>query len=277
MIHKLIFILITIFSFSASGQNLILNPSFEDTVVFNWNNPFACGPEDSPPWFTGNSSPDYFNEIYIIHCSWLIPSNVFGYQYARTGIGYAGFGSAPTHPAHELISYTLVNALIANHKYYFEFYVSCADSVKYGLDGIGALFTDDTLQITATYFYSSQINSLGSPITDTQGWTKISGSFFALGNERVITIGNLFNDSITNYVITNPNAALPNAISQYYLDEVYLIDSTLVSLEDILITNPKIISSNPVNDYTEVCSQLLVQGTFSLYDTFGKLVFENGL
>ena len=85
-----IFIVIFLYLVSnANAQNLVLNPSFEDTI--------ACPTTTAIPmqckyWYTANiGSPDYFSEQPDIFCGTSpVPLSNVGYQYARTGIAYVG-------------------------------------------------------------------------------------------------------------------------------------------------------------------------------------------
>src|ERR1035438_9743087 len=76
-----------------SQVNLIPNPSFEDTLSC----PNGQGQVyKTPPWFDPTmDTPDYFNQCYSggltnVH----VPDNFEGYQFARTGVAYAGFFAA---------------------------------------------------------------------------------------------------------------------------------------------------------------------------------------
>ena len=81
-------ILFVFISLSGFSQNLVMNPSFEDTIPCNQVNyppSFSCY-----PWFLATSgNVDYFSETN--QCwSYSAPESVFGFQYARTGVAYCG-------------------------------------------------------------------------------------------------------------------------------------------------------------------------------------------
>ncbi len=71
-------------AFNGSGQNLVINPSFEDTIPCNQVNyppSLTCY-----PWFMATAgSTDYFSEI---NQCWHdpAPQSIFGFQYAKTGV-----------------------------------------------------------------------------------------------------------------------------------------------------------------------------------------------
>src|SRR4051812_24988935 len=95
------------------GQNLIPNPSFEDTIGC----PFTVGQPSSdellhaPPWYTTTrGTSDYFNQCNSAMVG--VPNNYFGYQTAYSGVAYAGVWSRfNTANYREYISAPLLNSL----------------------------------------------------------------------------------------------------------------------------------------------------------------------
>jgi len=70
------------------GQNLVPNPSFEDTIQC----PFGSGHiHDAFGWFTLCGSSDYFNACANAYAPINgVPTNFAGSKYAYDGNGYAG-------------------------------------------------------------------------------------------------------------------------------------------------------------------------------------------
>jgi hypothetical protein len=271
-----IFILL-IFQINISAQNLILNSSFEDTVPF-WTTS-GSGPECTPPWFTLLQSPDYLTEAFYYGPIASAPSNVFGYQYAKTGIGFQGFGSyLPLVPYEfrELIGYPFSNPLIANHNYYLEFYISCGDSASFALDGVGAYFSVDTPFINGWpgLIFTPQVHSsLGYVLNDATNWTKISGNFIAGGGEKVMTIGVLFPDSLLTIDTINTNTFLTIGTSYYYLDDVTLIDCTAVGMAEIAALDFQLLN-NPVYDALHFTSYQNITNAY-IIDMLGEIILQN--
>lgn len=117
----LISILITTNSFT---QNLVKNPSFEDTISC----PMYLGQiSKAIPWFNAtDNTPDYFNSCWEENgnSSVDVPSNFWGFQYARTGVAYAGFSPYYGCPeCRDYIEGIMLDSLIAGKKYCVEFYV----------------------------------------------------------------------------------------------------------------------------------------------------------
>jgi len=117
MFRQITIIFLLLFTCKLTGQvNLVPNPSFEfyDTCPTTPDKiKFAV------PWFQPNypqgqysSSTDYFNSCST--SSFSVPANSDGYQFARTGQGYAGYGlfSAPTdYEPREYVEVELDSAL----------------------------------------------------------------------------------------------------------------------------------------------------------------------
>src|SRR4051812_43656962 len=83
------FIIAVLISVLGFAQNLVPNSSFEDTVAC----PNSISQIDrATGWSSYRQSPDYFNSCaYITYPNASEPSNIWGYQYSRTGNAYAGF------------------------------------------------------------------------------------------------------------------------------------------------------------------------------------------
>ena len=226
------------------GQvNLVANPSFEDTVHCpNYSGGMVI-PSSCKNWYDPNgSSSDYYNSCASIIGG--VPNNSFGWQYAKSGIAYAGFA---TYGGKEYIQEKLDSVLYQNHKYCVEFYISLANHEKIAANNIG-LFICDTLPLSPpqTTVYINCIPQINDsiPITDTAGWTKISGEYIAHGGEQYITLGNFYSDAQTDTIhLSNQNFGL---VSYYYIDDVSIIDCTSVGISEINNPNSEIlISPNP--------------------------------
>lgn len=140
---SLILIVGVLFIKNSYSQNLISNPSFEiyDTCPDN-----ASQIQHALNWFQPSwGTPDYYNSCYVSGVTNVdIPSNVFGYQNARTGNAYTGLFAAypwPDYPDYrEYIEIKLDSTLVSGVKYYVRFFVSLSDSSVYSTDDIGLVF-----------------------------------------------------------------------------------------------------------------------------------------
>ena len=232
-----IFIVIFLYLVSnANAQNLVLNPSFEDTI--------ACPTTTAIPmqckyWYTANiGSPDYFSEQPDIFCGTSpVPLSNAGYQYARTGIAYVGLVTLmqPLNPNYlnrrEYIGGELSDTLKQGHEYCVSFYISVAEELKYVTDGIGLYLSIDSAvdyTINTNLPFVPQIsNPSGNIIYDTLNWVQISGTYIANGGEKYFTIGNFKDDANTLIDSINNNVPQSRYVSYLFIDDVSVIDCTV--------------------------------------------------
>jgi hypothetical protein len=272
-IFELMLFKIGVFFFLAAqfcyGQiNLVPNPSFVNFVTFADNLPA--------------SSTDYFNACAIDSLV-DVPTNYFGYQYAHSGDGYAGFASGYFNGSNlrEYVEVKLVDTLKANYKYSVNFYLSCADNSRKACNSFSALLSFDSVVYSSPQYYclcseNPQINYSGAIISDSSGWTLITDTIIAAGGEQFLTIGTFPYDSLINWITFNPNGIYYSAY--YYIDDVsvVLIDSSVGIVENKynrklkLYPNP---CSNILNIETS-CSNLNSSEIF-IYNLFGELMMTN--
>ena len=277
-----IFIVIFLYLVSnANAQNLVLNPSFEDTI--------ACPTTTAIPmqckyWYTANiGSPDYFSEQPDIFCGTSpVPLSNAGYQYARTGIAYVGLVTLmqPLNPNYlnrrEYIGGELSDTLKQGHEYCVSFYISVAEELKYVTDGIGLYLSIDSAvdyTINTNLPFVPQIsNPSGNIIYDTLNWVQISGTYIANGGEKYLTIGNFKDNANTLIDSINNNVPQSRYESYLFIDDVSVIDCTVGIGE---VNNNKDIGRlypNPANTVVYYQDNLgeNENGVLTLLDMLGK-------
>lgn len=228
---KLLTLILLFISQFCFAQNLVPNWSFEDTI--------SCPSSvinNAAGWSSYRGSSDYFNSCNNLNLAgYGIPTNVWGYQNARTGNAYAGLVTYDTIALNfrEYIGIQLSQSLIIGQKYFASFYVSKAVNGSYFSNhSYGNVETNKIGMRLSTVPYSisnweptdnhAQIFA-DSIIADTSNWVKISGSFISDSAYLYLGIGNFFQDSATTYVAPDTSSIL----AYYYIDDVYLsIDST---------------------------------------------------
>lgn len=189
---------------TARSVNILPNPSFETYTSC----PTSFGQLNlAPPWDTPNTgTSDYFNACVT---GWPpfpvpgVPLSPFGFQTARTGSGFSGlipYSAAPDY--REYLSAPLLAPLVAAQPYTITFYVNLADSASIAIDRIGAYFSVGAVGPVPNYAalpYTPQVESPANVfLTNTTGWTAITGTFVAAGGENYVTIGNFHDDASTN-------------------------------------------------------------------------------
>jgi gliding motility-associated-like protein len=230
---KRILILIILGCSNVSAQNLVPNYSFETMI-----NPTCCvGALNSAQFWHSPTiaSPDYFNScadtISGIE-TWRVPQNRFGFQYPKTGNGYAGFGpfmkTTPTYYYNyqEYLQTQLKEPLYSGKKYRIEFYVNMADSSNFATDDIGMYLSNTAIGNMSSWEYLQYTPQIESPqgifLSDTVNWVSISGVYIANGGEKFITIG-CFKDysQIDTLLVGFQTTYLP--YSYYYVDDVSVV------------------------------------------------------
>ncbi len=232
--NKVLISLFLFLSLKANAQNLVLNPSFEDTISCTGTYAMQC-----KYWYWATyGSPDYFSEQPDIFCGTsYVPQSGAGYQYARTGIAYVGLAVFTEHinpnqiNRREYVGGELSDTLKQGHEYCVSFYVSVAEELKYVVDGIGLYLSVDSAvdyTINTNLSFVPQIsNPAGNIIYDTLNWVQISGTYIANGGEKYLTIGNFKDDANTMIDSVNFNAPLSAYSAYLFIDDVSVIDCTV--------------------------------------------------
>jgi len=290
--YILSFTVLTNFIFAQNINNLVPNPSFEDTLSCpDWPSQInrALG------WTNVFSSPDYVNSCApetSTPAPVSVPNNVWGNQYAATGQAYAGFGTYQENIVNtrEIIGTTLKQALEIGETYYVSFKVSSADIQSngvnaggYAVNKIGAYFSKTSFPIIPTtggipntpilpnfsHIYTDSV------IHDTTNWINISGSFVANDNYDKVSLGVFYDDN--NITIVRFDTINPSW-SYYYLDDVYVGNDTLpiVSIsENNNLKKSNQIYPNPVKNEINVLIKTLEETTLTIIDCFGKIWFKD--
>lgn len=267
------------------GQlNLVPNPSFEDYTSCPT---FASQLERATPWFNPNlGTPEYYNACATAGSYMSLPSGTSGhYQYPRTGNGFAGIFTFRTDVTsmREYIEVELLEPLEADKCYYLEFFVNAPNNFPYASDGIGAHVSIGEITTTNANPLSvtPQIeHPSGVLITDTVGWTKVSGYFIAEGGEDHLIIGNFKSDAETNWTEFNPGVWYQQS-SYLYVDDVTLrihefeielgSDTTLCEGESIELDAETEDAEYVWNDGSEQPTKLVTtEGEYSVEIRFGE-------
>ena len=275
MTIKLVLTILTLFTLTwVTGQtNLVPNPSFEDTVSCP---PSLSSMDQAQYWSSYRNTADYFNTCATVQAG--VPNNFFGYQLPNSGNAYAGvYCYDPSGNYREFIGVPLTQTLNIGVKYFLSVYINRADFHSWSSDHFGFkfstvqydYFTNPAPIFNSANYYSSNI------VTDSVGWTKISGSFIADSLYKYLVLGALFDSAQTNIII----GWYPNDASYYYIDDVCvstdsLICSQSVGIKDIVQSTNIKIYPNPTSDQStlqfdntkkEIC-------TLTLYDHYGQII-----
>lgn len=184
-------------------------------------------------------SADYFNKCGGRECG--VPVNKLGQQLPHEGDGYCGIYCSK-NDYREYLQTRLRRNLRPGDSIQLTFYVSLSEQSTGAIATMGALFTtesiydtvrsillhkehemlsEDISQVIATTYDPQVVNPMDTPLVDTKGWQRVSGTFVAEGGERYITIGNFNIAERSGYV--EPDSVtqlLPGAY--YYIDDVFV-------------------------------------------------------
>ena len=288
---NILIVFILFYNTKTKAQNLVPNPSFEradeSLPCPRPDSLFGFNPtSEAIPWIE-LASADYFHTCATLYYV-SVPENRFGFQHPHYGQGYVGIATyASTDPlVREYVEVELLSPLLFGQTYYVQFYASLADTMRYAVSNLGALFTDTLWNPISGPFptghpqawYPQIENSTSNVLNDKINWVPINGSFVANGGERYITIGNFRADAqtITQYVGGNLHPNTRGAY--YYIDDVYVGTTPPVSINENeknnfnfkLYPNPNngnmTLEYNPIND-----------ADVEIRDVLGKLVYVNKL
>ena len=234
---KLTIITFLFFSFIIYGQNLVINPSFEnrkdkrcivflsgfDKLILDWSTPSF-------------GTPDFFNSC----SSDFGIKNYNGYQKPKTGTTFAGIYTYSDKNYREYIQGELSKTLVKGENYILTLYLSLADGSSFVLKDIQVLMTEEKLKpcynsnacdkaIKPSKATKKQFklysNSEEVYFSNKKTWTKFSFEFTAEGYENYFSIGNFYRNSKTKKQQTLSRS--PFFFSYYYIDDV-----SVIALED---------------------------------------------
>lgn len=220
---------------SYGQQNLVPNGDFEQytefltdenpvSIAYRWG---STGAVCTPDYFNIQCPPLIFDSDTVVYCG--VPVNNRGYQYAKSGFGYAGihaFSLLNEPNGREFIQVELDETIHAGVRYQVSFHVSLADKYKYAVSTIGAYFSDTPI---VRYEYSitdlglvPQVNSTeGIVFDDKENWTEVRDTFNSrYGGERFLVIGNFNLDGESGVVLLESGERIH---AYYYIDDVSVI------------------------------------------------------
>lgn len=268
---------------TASSQNMVLNPSFEQTTatscggftgmedlsqVVNWNQAITPGSNSD-----SCSTADFFSACNP-SISLSVPDNPIGTQHANTGTRYVGIITQEVGSNwREYVQGTLSAPLTAGQSYCVSLYVSLGDNSSIGSNNIGIYFSDTmyhrnpcTSPSGSLVPFTPQLNYSCSNITDKTNWVRIQWSYTATGGERYLVIGNFFNNANTTNASAGGGGALPMPMAYYYVDDVSVVPGTCC-YADVANYNDTVCVTDPAFNLTAVapstCPPTVLSGTWS--------------
>ena len=223
--------LLFIVALHGAAQNLVPNPSFEEYEMCPYTIGFQPGSRPTH-WRSWLNSPEYFHacagSLQDIDTLVGVPQNGWGYQYAWDGDAYVGGYMYWVHDDfREYIGVELLEPLEIGSAYSVSLRVNLAWGGTYdpnmgACNNIGLLFTMDSNAwegITGPPFPFRNYAHVYSPdiITDSLGWTLVSGVFTADSAYQYLVLGNFFNNALTDTIGLPP---WNGEVAYYFIDDV---------------------------------------------------------
>ncbi|WP_196888939.1 OmpA family protein [Aureivirga sp. CE67] len=241
--NTLLFLLLSINIFA---QNLVLNPSFEETK--SCANDISTFERHIKKWSKPSlSTTDLYNSCSKSDVG--TPYNAMGSQFPKNGENYAGIILYGKGNYREYVQGELSEPLKKDAVYNITFYVSLAENSHFAIKNMDILFSNqkiymDTKKNIKTS-YLDAIESLKYSLISIDGkeyfrgkskWMKIKASYISKGGEKYFTIGNFRKNSKTDYL--KMRSSIKEELAYYYLDHVS-ISPKYPEKKEIEIITPK--------------------------------------
>ena len=221
------------------AQNLVPNPGFEETDscwlgigIF----PQGAGPTH---WYSANVTPDHFMSCLPYGGINSLPYNFLTFQYPYEGANCAGLITYHTDGSteqREWLMVPLLEPMVPGQTYQCSFRANAAfggtgpyPQIWLANSHVGMLFTTYDREWTwgdpyppppnAAHIHYPQI------LSDTVGWTLVSGSFVADSAYTYLMIGNFFSNDLTDTL----HFADPGSVFPWYPRGYTMIDAVCVS------------------------------------------------
>jgi|GEM_PF-851471 len=201
------------------AQNLVNNGDFE---TYTGCPTSSSQLNNAPPWLPARNSPEYMHTCASSQfCT--LPTNFWGTEAAASGsnacfggLCYGSFASNYLVDLREFGYTTLSTPLVVGQTYYVSLKVNLADNSSHACNNIG-------LRFGTSYTSNAPLNNVAdvyatNVISQTNGWTTISGTFVANAAYNSIYIGNFFNDA--NTTVSQLQAPQIGWNAYYFFDDI---------------------------------------------------------
>lgn len=271
----------------------IQNPSFEDYTACPQSNsayPNAMWIDSVVGWYAPTQgTSDYFNA-----CSTgtnnAPNTSIGGFQLPFQGVAFCGFyaygndWTMNNRMWSEYIQTKLLQPLKANTTYQFTMRINRGNDYYLAVQNIGAHFSENAnkdFSNTKPYNLTPTVLNATGFLTDTLGWTLVSGEFTATGNENYLTIG-WFGDTLTNdSIFFIPPDGYDSIIGEPIFDPwtYYFVDGLTLSEQtfDIENFNFNVITPNAdgSNDFLDFSVYDLQELSFTVFNRWGNQIFKS--
>ncbi|KPM30620.1 OmpA-like periplasmic protein [Croceitalea dokdonensis DOKDO 023] len=218
--------------FTAQGQNLILNASFEEYKECPSNISSFDALLDNVSLPT-SSSGDYFNTC--ASGDFNTDNNFKGGQEPADGKGYAGLYYYALNDYREYLQLDAARTLRAKHPHKLSFKVSLAEASTIALKNMSLVMTSKKIRVpnskvlTASrldlqpdiQLHEVPLKANGS-LSETDGWVTLTAEFDAKGFENHFLIGNFKENKATE--LLRPTKAVTSSDFSYYFVDAFELE-----------------------------------------------------
>ncbi|WKZ65005.1 MAG: T9SS type A sorting domain-containing protein [Flavobacteriales bacterium] len=210
------------------AQNLVPNPGFEETDSCT----FGLGLGELHHWYSAYLTPDHLQSCLPYGSVNGLPLNIATYQHPYEGSSCAGIITFDDHSGvewREWLMVPLTDTLVPGQAYYCSFRANAAfggyDPLNWlASSNLGMLFTTYDRRWSWGDPYPAALNQAHilypQILSDTVGWTPVSGSFVADSAYTYLMIGNFFSNALTDTLHFAPPGPGWYAFSFTLLDAV---------------------------------------------------------
>lgn len=264
---KLLLLSLLSFPNFLSAQNLVINPSFEDSLQC------PSGSGAFVNFVATWTKPSYGSADYFYAGCPMAPND----EPPRTGNAYGGIIVYDPANIREYMTGHLSSPLVAGTLYTVSFYVNLNSSCMRGINEIGAYATATNINNTNAnpIILTPQVQGT-IPYTATSGWQLVQGSFTATGGEQYLILGSFVPDSAMTFTTVSTTGW---GDTYYYIDDVCLIQGTVSCDSPSEIDDNKFVSGvsvfpNPASQNATLKFDNSANDAFMLfvYDSRGQLV-----
>ena len=231
-------------------------------------------------WRVMENTPDFYHRCAKGSAG--VPKNELGKQEPHSGEAYGGFWCyLPKYGDYrEFISMYLKKPLTKGEVYCLSMWVSLSDRSKYALTDMQMMPSRKVEHIPSLIKVSDPrlvfLTDQDQPLSDRDGWTKVSALFVANGGETMLTIGNFRkndDEQIVNIKNEEKQDGRFGVSSYYYVDDIILCDINAPIAECPDHLSPQIIA-DPDLPLIEVEEEIEVE--IATIDTIPTVEWEAG-
>jgi hypothetical protein len=276
----------------STAQNLVPNPSFEDSDTCSLGLGFRFPDQGPHNWFSSWGTPDHLQNCLPYGAANGLPFNAWTFQEPLEGescIGMFTYHQNGLDQQREWAMVELQEPLAVGQTYYGSFYANAGfggnlqnPQVWLASSNIGMLFTVHATQwdfSSPNPTYPNRAHIVRPNIlADTVSWTMVSGSFVADSAYRFVMIGNFFSNAVTDTMhFTDPSSVFWWAPRGYTLIDRVCVSAApnvcdMVNGVEQEVIGGVVLFPNPA--VGEVWLRSAAEGVGIIQDAIGRRVWE---